>query len=262
MRMSSVLLMLRHWGFALTHLNLHRAWQKQLLRGLNLTCLVHRYACAWIARGLVITLASWNHRVCIRFLHYWLLNRVHSSRLVCVVKLVSILTIYSNMLVIAWAHNRSRAFNCWSPVALLCVQLLSITSLSVDRVKANNISANPITVLIWNKGVSSGVVSKVCLIHKLLIEGAIDWDVVSCRTRWPGLLSFKKFCENQFLLVCHTVHIDTLSLYCSAKILETVIRNCLTKRCLFFFSSTHWRLTAHWKHGVKCDPLQRPKWLP
>ena len=73
-----------------------------------------------------------------------------------------------------------------------------------------------VTVLLNNR-VPLGIVSKVRLVHKLVIERRIHSAVASSRARWSSsFLSFEELRQNQLLLILHAIHVDASSLNRSA----------------------------------------------
>ena len=140
----------------------------------------------------------------------WLYS--HDVALVGVVEFVKIQTVASDVRLYT---SNSWTLNSLSTVSFLSIQLLPINPLSIKCVK-NHISSVTY-ILSLNESVSSRVKSKVCLVHKLLVERRIYCSVVTGRAWRSCLLSFEKFRQDQLLLVNHHIHIHAFTLYCSTK---------------------------------------------
>lgn len=87
-------------------------------------------------------------------------------------------------------------------VAFLGVERAAIVANRGLRVKA--------TV---SKSVSVGIKAEISLIQKLLVETRSDWNILACGTRRnTSFLTFEEFCQDQFLLIIHSVNINTFAL--------------------------------------------------
>lgn len=67
-----------------------------------------------------------------------------------------------------------------------------------------------------NQGVARRVVTKVRLVHQLLVEARSHGHVVTCRAGRASLLPLEELGQDKLLLIGHTVDIDAFALDRSA----------------------------------------------
>lgn len=135
----------------------------------------------------------------------------------------------------------SRLVDCRGAVAFLGVKLSTVRSVCAHWVQV---------VLTICECVAGWVVSKVGLVHQLLVETRGDRHVLACRAGGPSLLPLEELGEDEFLLVSHAVNVYTFALDCSAKInRQTVKGYFLTKMCC---ACAGLSLQSFGRHSLHC----------
>lgn len=130
----------------------------------------------------------------------------------------------------------SRLVDCRGAVAFLGVKLSTVRSVCAHWVQV---------VLTICECVAGWVVSKVGLVHQLLVETRGDRHVLACRAGGPSLLPLEELGEDEFLLVSHAVNVYTFALDCSVKCVVLALA-CLSRVLVATRSTVKhtWRGTA------------------
>jgi len=142
-------------------------------------------------------------------------------RLVGRVKFLDVEAVAPVVLLVDHVRNGG-SFNGARTVTLLSIQRAAVTTGTRLNLIQNQIIGLLLSI---SEGASLRIVSKVGLVHQLLVKARVDGDVVTGGS-WgrPSLLSFEKFGQNELLLLLHSIHIDSFTLDRSIKVVCLFVR--------------------------------------